>query len=90
MKVPCLVLIGCHWCFDHLLMFNIRCLFSEICPPDLIQLLLENICLLIVTPTREIVITSLSFIMMFITKFPLTKVGPFVPQIVSRYCNNVR
>jgi hypothetical protein len=50
---------------------------------DLVNMVLENICLLMTTHTREIVGSALSFIQMFLTSFPYDAVEPEVSHIVS-------
>jgi len=48
-----------------------------------LELLIENVCLLGVLPTREIVGPCLSFIKMFVTSFPTDLVLPFLPKLVK-------
>lgn len=50
---------------------------------DLVKIVLENVCLLLTTPTREVVGSALSFIRMFLTSFPHDTVAPEVAFIVS-------
>ena len=50
---------------------------------DLVKIVLENVCLLLATQTREIVGSALSFIRMFLTSFPYDTVAPEVAFIVS-------
>ena len=50
---------------------------------DLVKIVLENVCLLLTTHTREIVGSALSFIRMFLTSFPYDTVAPEVAFIVS-------
>jgi ribosomal RNA-processing protein 12 len=50
---------------------------------DLVKMVLENVCLLMTTRTREIVGSALSFIKMFLTSFSYDTVAPEVPHIVS-------
>lgn len=50
---------------------------------DLVKVVLENVCLLLTTHTREIVGSALSFIRMFLTSFPYDTVAPEVTFIVS-------
>lgn len=57
--------------------------FRSELPDDLMQLILENICLLSAVPTREIVGPCLGYFKVFITSFQKDRVLPFVPTIVS-------
>ncbi|XP_067007465.2 RRP12-like protein [Anabrus simplex] len=57
--------------------------FRESMPVDLLTLLLDNVTLLVMSNTREIVGAALSFIKVFITSFPLTTIGPSVPAIMK-------
>jgi len=50
---------------------------------DLVKIVLENVCLLLTTHTREVVGSALSFIRMFLTSFPYDTVAPEVAFIVS-------
>lgn len=52
-------------------------------PADIIQLLLDNICLLISSPTREVVGCCVGFIKLFVSAFPKDDVLPYLPQIVK-------
>lgn len=52
-------------------------------PEDLMQLILENVCLLSAVPTREIVGPCLGYFKVFITSFQKQRVLPYVPTIVS-------
>ena len=51
-------------------------------PDDLLQLLLDNVCLLATSNTREIAGAALSYLKQFVYSFPTTTVGPYVPAIV--------
>lgn len=50
---------------------------------DLVKMVLENVCLLMTSHTREIVASALSFIKMFLTSFSYDTVAPEVSLIVS-------
>lgn len=52
-------------------------------PLDLAKIVLENVCSLMTSPTREIVASALSFIKMFLTSFSYDTVAPEVSLIVS-------
>ncbi|XP_069705584.1 RRP12-like protein [Periplaneta americana] len=57
--------------------------FRDSLPLDLVKLILENVCLLVDTNTREIVSSGLSFLKMFLTSFPYDTVAQFVTLIVT-------
>jgi hypothetical protein len=79
-------------CFENictLLEYTFSLLFSHLLwdldsmPVDLVKMVLENVCLLMTTRTREIVSSALSFIKMFLTSFSYDTVAPEVSHIVS-------
>lgn len=57
--------------------------FRDSMSMDLVKIVLENVCLLLTTHTREIVGSALSFIRMFLTSFPYDTVAPEVAFIVK-------
>ncbi|KAJ9588968.1 hypothetical protein L9F63_017728 [Diploptera punctata] len=57
--------------------------YKDIMPFDLVQLVLENVCLLMTTSTREIVSSSLSFVKMFLTTFSYDEVVQEISTIVK-------
>lgn len=52
-------------------------------PDDLLELLLQNVCLLATSSTREIAGAALSYLKQFVYSFPPSTVGPYVPAVVS-------
>ncbi|KAJ1525453.1 hypothetical protein ONE63_010264 [Megalurothrips usitatus] len=52
-------------------------------PEDLLQLLVDNVCLLTTSPSREVTGSALSFLKQFVYSFPIATVGPFVPAIMK-------
>jgi hypothetical protein len=68
---------------------NISTLFThlfcglDVMSIDLVKMVLENVCLLMTTHTREIVGSALSFVQMFLTSFSYDVVAPEVSHIVS-------
>ncbi|XP_049862058.1 RRP12-like protein [Schistocerca gregaria] len=58
---------------------------KDIIPVDLVEQMLDNVCLLLLSSTREIVVSCLSYIKMFVTSFPPSIVTPAVPTIVKSF-----
>lgn len=69
--------------YTFLHLFNQLFLDSDSMPLDLVKIVLENICLLLTSHTRETVASALSFIKMFLTSFLYDTVAPEVSLIVS-------
>ena len=59
---------------------------KDIFPDDLIELLLENICLLMTSQSREVVIPSVSFLLVFVAKCPVLESAKFCQKIVEAIC----
>ncbi|XP_026293865.1 RRP12-like protein [Frankliniella occidentalis] len=59
--------------------------FKSQFPDDLLQLLLENVCLLATSPTREVAGSAISYLKQFVYSFPATTVGPYVPAIMKAF-----
>ena len=59
---------------------------KDIFPDDLIELLLENICLLVTSQSREVVIPSVSFLLVFVAKCPVLESAKFCQKIVQAVC----
>ncbi|KAK3918716.1 RRP12-like protein [Frankliniella fusca] len=59
--------------------------FKSQFPDDLLQLLLENVCLLATSPTREIAGAAISYLKQFVYSFPTATVGPYVPAIMKAF-----
>lgn len=60
--------------------------FQDIFPEDLTNLLIENVCLLLTSHSREIVNPSVSFLHVFITTSPVIGSAQFCEKIVSSLC----
>ncbi|KAL0280180.1 UNVERIFIED_CONTAM: hypothetical protein PYX00_001552 [Menopon gallinae] len=52
-------------------------------PPDVVQLLLESVCLLLALPTREIVGSALTYLKVFITAIQKPQLFAYLPAIVK-------
>ncbi|KAK7790254.1 hypothetical protein R5R35_001055 [Gryllus longicercus] len=57
--------------------------YKDVMSNDLHKLLLDNVCLLVVSAVREIVASALSFIKAFTKSISIASLGPFVPPIVK-------
>lgn len=57
--------------------------FRDMLPQDLKKLLLENICLLLASASREIVGTALSYVKAYVVLTPVVFLGPSVPIIMK-------
>merc|ERR1712226_1552991 len=60
--------------------------FQDIFPEDLTNLLIENVCLLLTSHSREIVNPSVSFLHVFITTSPVIGSAQFCEKIVNSLC----
>ena len=61
--------------------------FKDIFPEELIELLVNNICLLSTSTSREVVGPTLSFLRVFITTHNVVKSAPYVQNIVKSLVN---
>ncbi|XP_034255302.1 RRP12-like protein [Thrips palmi] len=52
-------------------------------PMDLLELLLQNVCVLATSSSREVAGAAVSFLKQVVYSFPTTTVGPFVPTIMK-------
>jgi hypothetical protein len=71
-----------HWNTPFHLFSQLFC-DSDSMSVDLVKIVLENVCLLMASHTREIVASALSFIKMFLTSFSYDCIAPEVSLIVS-------
>lgn len=60
--------------------------FRDIFPEDLADLVLDNVLLLLSSPSREVAGAALSFVKVFITTCPVIKSARHVPSIVKSLC----
>lgn len=57
--------------------------FKSKFPEDLLELVLQNVCILATSSTREITGAALSYLKQFVYSFPTTTVGPYVPVVMK-------
>ena len=60
--------------------------FHDVFPDELTEMLIENICLLLTSHSREVVNPSVSFLHVFITTSPVMGSAKFCEKIVSSLC----
>lgn len=60
--------------------------FHDLFPNDLLEMLIENVCLLITSKSREVVNACISFLHGFITTCPVMESARFCEKIVSALC----
>lgn len=56
--------------------------FHDIFPEELTELLVDNVCLLVTSQSREVVGSSLSFLRVFVTSYPVLNSAQFCEKIV--------
>lgn len=57
--------------------------FKNKFPEDLLELLLQNVCLLATSASREVAGASVSFLKQIVYSYPTATVGPYVPAIMK-------
>lgn len=56
--------------------------YKDIFPDAVTEMLLHNVCLLLTSQSREVVGSSLSFLRVFVTAYPVVKTAPHLERIV--------
>ena len=60
--------------------------FRDIFPEELTEMLIDNICLLVTSQSREVVNPSISFLHVFVQVQPVMESAKFCEKIVNSLC----